>query len=117
MENSILIGVIVILLMYAGYKTVKHFKGEGACCGGGSGYKPKKKKLTRIIMQKTFKIDGMHCEHCKNRVQEIINDIDGISGSVNLKRGTVLISYEKAVKDEIIKDKITRAGYIVLEIK
>lgn len=114
MENVIII-VIVALAAAAGIiHTVKHFKGQGGCCGGGS-YKPRKKKLVSVKYQKTFKVDGMHCEHCKNRVEEIVNDIPGIAGKVNLKKGEVTVSYAEDVSDEIIKSKIKRAGYIVTE--
>ena len=36
MENIIIIGVIIILLVVGLRSTKKHFKGEGGCCGGGS---------------------------------------------------------------------------------
>ncbi|MBE5940568.1 MAG: hypothetical protein E7266_09260 [Lachnospiraceae bacterium] len=28
------------------------------------------KKLTKVIGKKTFSVEGMTCEHCKNRVME-----------------------------------------------
>lgn len=49
---------------------------DGSC--GGGGYRPKKKKLSRTIYQKSFKVDDMHCENCKKRVEEIVNDIKGV---------------------------------------
>ena len=36
MENIIIIGIIVILLAIGFRSTLKHFKGESGCCGGGS---------------------------------------------------------------------------------
>ena len=74
MENYIIIGVIAVIILIGVIYTVKHFKGESGCCGGG-GYKPKKKKLANVKYQKVFKVEGMHCERCKNRVEEVINDI------------------------------------------
>lgn len=117
MENIIIIGILAVVVIYAVYKTVKHFKGEGGCCGGGSNYKPKKKKLSNVVMKKTFIIEGMHCEHCKRRVEEVINDIQGVSGSVNLKNNEAVIFYESKVADDIIKNKIERAGYKIIKIK
>ncbi|MFR4756954.1 MAG: heavy-metal-associated domain-containing protein [Evtepia gabavorous] len=37
--------------------------------------------------QKTFQVEGMHCEHCKVRVEEAVNDIKGAAGKVDLKKG------------------------------
>ncbi len=115
MENAIIIGIVIIVIIVGIYSTVKHFKGESSCCGGG-GYKPKKKKLPVILYTKTFIIDGMHCEHCKNRVEEIVNDIDGTAGRVDLKKGELKVSYAQDVDDETIKSHIERVGYIVTEI-
>ena len=112
MENYIIIGVIAVIVVIAVISSVKHFKGEGGCCGGGSSYKPKKKKLRDVKYEKTFKIGGMHCEHCKNRVEEVVNDITGVSGRVNLKKGELTVFYAEDVSDEVIKSKIERAGYV-----
>ena len=43
MDNFIIIGIITVIVAVGIYYTVKHFKGEGGCCGGGS-FKPKKKE-------------------------------------------------------------------------
>ena len=113
METYIFIGILAVIVVLAIVSSIKHFKGEGGCCGGGS-YKPKKKKLKGVKYQKTFKVGGMHCEHCKNRVEKIVNDIKVISGKVNLKKGELIVSYAEDVDDEIIKAKIEKAGYTVI---
>ena len=105
MENALIIGILVIAVGFGIYSSVRHFKGESGCCGGGS-YRPRKKKLSKIRYQKIFLVDGMHCDRCKNRVEEIVNDMDGIAGKVNLKRGELVVSYEKSVDDDAIREKI-----------
>jgi len=67
-----------------------------------------------VLYQKNFKVEGMHCEHCKARVEEVVNDIQGVSGSVNLKKGILTVSYAEDVDDELIKSKVERVGYKVL---
>ncbi|MBQ8165318.1 MAG: heavy-metal-associated domain-containing protein [Clostridia bacterium] len=115
MENYIIIGILVIAAVIGIYSAVKHFRGQSGCCGGGS-YKSKKKKLANIIYSKTFKISGMHCEHCKCRVEEIVNDIKGISGKADLKKEELTVSYAEKVDDELIKNRLEKAGYTVTEI-
>ena len=117
MENYIIIGIIAVIVVIAVISSVKHFKGEGGCCGGGSSYKPKKKKLSGVRYQKVFLVDGMRCDHCKNRVEEVVNDMSGIAGKVDLKKGELVVSYAEDVEDETIKARIERAGYTVTEIK
>jgi len=115
MQNVIIIAIIVVIACVGIRQTMKHLKGQGSCCGGG-GYKPRKKKLSKVIYQKTFKVEGMHCENCKNRVEEIVNDIKGISGKVSLKEGKLTVSYAEDMDDEFIKSHIERAGYSVTGI-
>ena len=38
--DAIILLVVVLVMIYAVKGTIKHFKGEGACCGGGSGSVP-----------------------------------------------------------------------------
>ena len=112
MENYIIIGIIAVIVVVAVISSIKHFKGEGGCCGGGS-YKPKRKKLSSIKYTKKSKVGGMHCEHCKRRVEEAVNDIKGISGKVDLKKGKLTVLYAEDISDEIINAKLERLGYAV----
>ncbi len=114
MENYIIIGIIVILALTAASSIIKR-KGRKGCCGS-SDYKPRKKKLKTVIATKIFKVDGMHCEKCSNRVTEAVNDIPGVAGVVNLKKSIVTISYAQDVPDDEIKAKIQRHGYTVTSI-
>ena len=112
MENYIVIGIVSVMVGIGIVSSVKHFKGEGGCCGGGS-YRPKRKKLAGIQYTKTFRVSGMHCENCKRRVEEAVNDLQGVAGRVNLKKGELTVSYAEDVPDEMIKAKLEKAGYSV----
>ena len=115
MENMIIIGILLVIAIAAIGTLVKR-SGRKGCCGSSSDYKPRKKKLKNVIATKVFVVDGMHCEKCANRVTEVVNDIPGASGVVNLKKGTVTVSYEQEVPDDQIIAKIERVGYTVKEI-
>ena len=116
MDNYIIIGIIVLIAVIAIGTLVKR-SGRKGCCGSGSDYKPRKKKLQAVIATKVFAVDGMHCEKCANRVTEVVNDITGVAGVVDLKKGIVKVSYEQEVADEQIKARIERVGYTVKEIR
>lgn len=115
MTDGMIILVLLIVLFIGVKASVKHFKGEGGCCGGSS-EKVRKKKLKHIIKQRTVIIDGMTCEHCKNRVESRLNEISGVAAKVNLKKKTALVSMEKEVSDEQIRMAVEKAGYQVVEI-
>lgn len=112
MQDYIIIAVIVVIAGFGLRSAIAHFKGQGGCCGG-SDYKPKRKKLSNVKYRKTFQVEGMHCQHCKNRVEEVVNDISGVAGKVNLKQGLLTVFYAEDVADEIIKARLERAGYHV----
>lgn len=116
MENFIVAGIIVLIAL-AAVGTLIRRSGRKGCCASGSDYKPRKKKLEKVIAAKVFAVDGMHCEKCAGRVTEVVNDIPGVAGIVNLKKGIVTISYAQTVSDEQIKARIERVGYSVTEIR
>ena len=111
----IIIGILLVIAIAAIGTLVKR-SGRKGCCGTFGDYKPRKKKLKNVIATKTFVVEGMHCEKCANRVTEVVNDIPGASGVVNLKKGIVTVSYQQEVPNEQIKERIERVGYTVKEI-
>lgn len=117
MENIIIIGILVVLLVIGIRSTVKHFKGESSCCGGGSSVKPKKKKLKSVIATKVITVEGMTCDHCKNRVERCINDMDGAAARVNLKKKEVVVFLAKDISEEELCNAIQKAGYEVVSIR
>ncbi len=110
MENGILIVILVAAAVAALVPTLRHFRGQGGCCGGGD-YKVKRKKLKTVLYTHTFAVSGMHCAHCQGRVEEIINDMEGLAGRVDLQHGTLTISYSRDVPTEQIAPRLQRAGY------
>ena len=116
MADFVIAGILILLIIIGIRSSVKHFKGEGGCCGGGSSVKVKRKKLKQVVKERTVIIEGMTCEHCKARVESRSNSLDGVSAKVNLKRKTAVVSMEKEVEDEEIKKAIENAGYEVVEI-
>lgn len=121
MGDAIIMVVILIVLIFAVKGSLKHFKGEGACCGGGSGSvkpkKPKKKTLDGpVIGRCTIRISGMHCQNCVNSVTSALNAIDGVSAKVNLKDNRAEVSYDRAVDESVLKQAVEGAGFEVVSI-
>lgn len=114
MSNVIIVLILVISFLLGLKETIKHFRGEGACCGGSSS-KPKKKKLNGPILHTyTIQIEGMHCQNCVNAVTRAINDIDGTSAKVSLKKKTAKVFCDREIDVSVIKDAIRKRGYEVL---
>lgn len=116
-SNVIVIAILAAVVFIALKGSISHFKGEGGCCGGGGSVEkePDKKLSGPVIQTKVFKIDGMHCENCSNKVKRTINRIDGVSAKVNLRKKEAVVRYEKDVDDSLITKGIENLGYKVTE--
>ena len=111
MSNVIIVIILLVAVVFGIKETVKHFKGEGACCGGGSS-KPKKKKLEgKVVCKYAFRIEGMHCANCANAVTRAINDIDGAAAKVSLKKKTAIVSCDREIEAFVIEEAISKRGY------
>ncbi|MCC2253843.1 heavy-metal-associated domain-containing protein [Ruminococcus sp. CLA-AA-H200] len=121
MTNAIIAVILIVIFAYAVKGSIRHFKGEGGCCGGGSGTgkrpKPKKKKLDGpVVGTSIIRISGMHCQNCVNSVTGALNRIDGVSAKVDLKEGCAAVSYDRAVDEADLKHAVEDAGFTVVSI-
>lgn len=73
--------------------------------------------MKNIIGQKRVQIEDMTCEHCKNRVENALNRLEGVSAKVNLKKKTAVVSMEKEVEDMQLQKAVEQAGYKVIQIR
>lgn len=118
MSDGIIIGVIVIFGIISFRGCLKHFKGQGGCCGGENSTKPEKKKLKgKKIAEKVITIEGMHCDNCKNSVEKHINRIEGAATQVNRKKHIAVVSMERMISDEELKKAVEEAGFKVTDIQ
>ena len=121
MVDIIIVLIVIALLVLALKGSIKHFKGEGACCGGGSGSVvldiPEKKLENPDLGKKVLKVSGMHCEHCVKAVTEAINKVDGASAKVNLSQNEAVVSYDRELDEENLKRVVKDAGYRVVSVK
>lgn len=117
MKDAVILLILAVVLIVGIRSSIKHLKGEGACCGGSSAAKHKRKKLKHVVAKKTFVVEGMTCEHCKNRVESAIDAMDGAAGKVNLRKKELLVSMEKEISEEKICAAVEKAGYQVQGIK
>lgn len=66
------------------------------------------KKMAQFV---TYKVGGMSCNHCKNRVESNVKEIEGVTNAtVDLAKGELYV--EGNVSEETIQKKIDDLGYI-----
>lgn len=117
MADIIILLIVIVLIFVAIKQTKKHMKGESPCCGGGGGDVkvdiPIKNLENPVLGRKTVKISGMTCQNCVKHVTEAINSIDGASAKVDLDRKEAVVSYDRFVENDKIKEVVKKAGYRV----
>lgn len=122
MANAIIILILIILLSIGVKSSIRHFKGEGSCCSGGSGsVKAKRRKKKRLsgpaAGSKTVQIQGMHCNHCVQSVTREINKIDGASAKVSLRKQKAVVFYDRELDDAALIGAVEKAGFQVVSIQ
>ena len=123
MTDLIALLILVLILGLAVAYIVKAKRRGVKCIGcpaGGncpSARKMKRKKLDGpVIGKRILKISGMHCEHCARNVTIMLDRIDGVSADVNLSAGRAVVSYDRDVSNEVLKDAVEKIGYQVVSI-
>lgn len=118
---TILIVAVIAVLVIAGLKeTIKHAKGEGACCGGGntaSDEEPTVILSGKIVTRMNVYIDGMHCMNCKNSVTRSLQKLDQVSAKVDLKKNMAYVESTRNVGDDEITFAIERLDFNVIRIE
>ncbi|OOM16593.1 heavy metal translocating P-type ATPase [Clostridium saccharobutylicum] len=63
--------------------------------------------------KKAFKIEGMTCSACSNRVERFIKKLDGVeSANVNFATETLNVEFdENKLNNEVIEETVVKAGY------
>jgi copper chaperone len=66
-----------------------------------------------MMTEKTLKVSGMSCGHCRAAVEGELNKISGVEYSkADVEKGTVEVSYDEGkVSTEDLRGAIEGAGY------
>ena len=63
------------------------------------------------LLGQTFAVTGMTCSACVNSIERALNEMDGVSASVNFASETVHILAPADLPPELVIKKIKAAGY------
>lgn len=69
-------------------------------------------------MEKTLKIEGMMCGHCEMHTKKALEALDGVTkADVSHETGTAIVTLEKDIPDDILKQAVADQGYQVTDIQ
>jgi len=67
-------------------------------------------------VNKVITISGMNCMHCSNRVEEVLNQMEGVNAHVDLETQTASVILSREIDDSILIKTIEELGYKVMNI-
>jgi copper ion binding protein len=65
------------------------------------------------MIEKTYKVNGMSCNHCVMHVKNAVTELSGVeSCDVNLQQGSMTVRYNESKVDySDLKEAVEEAGY------
>ena len=112
MGTAIIVTVLIIICIISIKSYIK--KLTSGCCGAGGDTvkkaRVKDKNESHYPYTVSVEIEGMTFNHCRERVENMLNSEDGFWAEVNLKNNTALIRLKNKVSDEYIKKLYVQQG-------
>ena len=69
-------------------------------------------------MKKTLKIEGMMCGHCEMHTKKALEALNGVAkAEVSHKTGTAVVTLNKDVSEDDLKQAVADQGYQVTDIQ
>jgi copper chaperone CopZ len=87
------------------------------CCGSGDTKKVKTDKdISHYNYKYTISIDGMHCGHCKQSVENELNSIGGTYAVADLNKNNAVLYSKDRCSELQIRNAVTSCGFTAKEI-
>lgn len=115
---AIVVLVFAIVLALAVRAALRHFKGEGGCCGGGAGAPPPvaDKAIGPVVARRELALGGLHCMKCVARVKAALEAFPGVAADVTLDPQRAIVRMDRDVPDEALRKAVEDQGFQVLSI-
>lgn len=116
--------VFAIVLVIAVRATIRHFRGEGGCCGGAADPPTPDKPLGAVVDRRELVLDGLHCMKCVARVKSALEAIPGVAAEVTLQPqsklsigyGLAIVSMDRDIPDDDLRKAVEAQGFRVVSI-
>ena len=115
---AIVVLVFAIILALAVRAALRHFKGEGGCCGGGAGAPPPvaDKAIGPAVARRELALGGLHCMKCVARVKAALEALPGVAADVTLDPQRAVVRMDREVPDEALRKAVEDQGFQVVSV-
>ena len=115
---AIVVLVFAIVFALAVRAALRHFKGEGGCCGGGAGAPPPvaDKAIGPAVARRELALGGLHCMKCVARVKAALEALRGVAADVTLDPQRAVVRMDREVPDEALRKAVEDQGFQVVSV-
>lgn len=116
MLGNALTGILIAAAVIAALRSLRKRAESGCCNAGGERterVKVSDKDASHYPYTALLQVEDMHCQSCHRRVENALNRLDGVWGSVEngLSHGNVRVRMKKALSEKQLRSAIQGAGY------
>lgn len=118
MINGILIVLLILICVFAVKGSAKRM--IYGCCGGRDVEKKKKvadRDPSHYPYCAQIRVEGMSCNHCRIRVENSFNELNGVWAEVSLKEKQATVRMKNKIEEAALRRAVEKAGYEFGEIK
>ncbi len=74
-------------------------------------------KLDNVVVKRRFYLENISDENCKDKIEDAINNIDGLAVELNTRMNVAFVSMEHEFDNEYIISVIEKTGNKVIDVK
>lgn len=111
--NILLIVILLAVVALSLRRAVRHFRG-GGCCGSAGMPRRRKRLRGAVACTVTMELTGLRCSGCRDRVEEVLNRLDGVSARVSLRRSRAVLRCSREPDVQQLRRLVEELGYQVV---
>ena len=114
---AIILVCLAAAVVLAARAAVRHFKGQGGCCGDAAPPPPAPdKQIGPVVMRLRMELSGLHCMNCVGRVKKALDALPGVAADVTLDPQVALVSADRQVSDDDLRNAVEALDFKVVSI-
>lgn len=118
---TVIICIILIICIIFGVKSYAKRLSSGCCGSSGEGPVKRKKVADKNPAHYPYEvqltIDGMTCGNCAARVENALNELDGVWAKVDLGSQQAKVQMKSLIPESDLKNAVHQVGYTVMKIQ
>lgn len=115
--------IVLVLVAIAVLSVMSYVKKLRSGCCGASDEKVKRVRVTdrdksHYPYSVVLTVDGMVCGNCAARVENALNELEGVWASADVEHGTVMVRMKQSLEEQLLRSTVNQiGGYTVMKVE